>query len=389
MAAAPLRSMKGNTKMKASSKFSESWRANGRASWRIIWAIAAKDVVDARKNKAILQIVATVLVMIAFYRLIPVVTHPADVPTLHLYDAGDSLLAVQLENSPNLDVTRRSSRQDVDVFLVMGGAPELGLVIPAGVDQALEAGGTIQLDGYVQHWVGDAEAKELGAKVEREIAALYPRGGPAVRINLDGHKVYPQPNSAGPGLWAALTLVMALSMLGLSLVPTLMLEEKRTKTLDALMISPANNWHVVLGKAAAGLVYCMAGFAVVLAFNAFLISQWGVAVFASVSGAVMAVALGLLLGTSFETRQSLGMWVLVLTLVLILPVVVAGMAMDLPETLNHALRWFPTVALSRLFQLSFSNTASPAEYGLDLALVIGFTACVLAGVAWRVSRLDR
>jgi ABC-2 type transport system permease protein len=363
------------------SKFSESLR--------IVWAIAAKDILDARKNKAILQIVVMMLVMVVFYRLTPVVTHLADVPTVHLYDADDSLLAVQLENSPNLDVVRRSSRQAVDVFLVMGGAPELGLVIPSGVDQALEAGEAVQLDGYVQHWVGDAEAKELGAQVEREIVALYPEKDPAVHINLDGHKVYPQPNSMGPGLWAAMTLVMALSMLGLSLVPTLMLEEKHTKTLEALMVSPANSWQVVMGKAAAGLVYCLAGFVVVLAFNAFLISQWGLAISAAVSGAVLAVALGLLLGTIFETKQALSMWTIILTLVLIIPVVVAGMAMDLPETLNNVLRWLPNVALSRLFQLSFSNTAAPAEYGLDLALVIGLTACVLAVVAWRVRRLDR
>lgn len=356
---------------------------------RITWAIAAKDILDAHKNKTIVQVIVMVLAMVALYRLIPVITHLADVPTVHVYDAGDSWLAVQLENSPKLDVVRRSSRQDVDIFLAMGGAPELGLLIPAGVDQALAAGEAIQLDGFVQHWVGEAEAKELGAQVEREIAALYPEKDPAVRINLDGHKVYPRPNSAGPGLWAAMTLVMALAMLGLSLVPALMLEEKRVKTLDALMVSPANSWHVVVGKALAGLVYCLAGFAVVLAFNAFLISQWGLAVCAALSGAALAVALGLLLGTSFETRQALSMWVIVLTLALIIPAVVAGMAMDLPETLNAVLRWLPNVALSRLFQLSFSNTAAPAEYGLDLVLVVGFTACILAVTAWRVGRLDR
>lgn len=356
------------------------------ADARIIWAIAAKDILDGVRNKVLLQTVVTVLVMIAFYKALPIVTGRG-APQVTVYDLGNSALTLDLQASPNVEARRVSSLEDMQRFVAMGGTPELGLVIPAGFDAAVAAGERLELDAYAQHWVSDVAAEELAARVESEVAALV---GKPVRLNLDGHWVYPPLDSIGPHTWAAYSMILMLVLIGMGLAPQLMLEEKRAHTLDAILASPASSRHVVLSKAIAGMVYCLACGAVVLAFNAGMIVQWPFAILAVLCGSLLAVAVGLAFGVTIEVVQSLRMWVTaVIVPLFVLPAVASFMAMDLPRAVNAAVRWFPSVALARLFILSMSNQAPLAEYGLDLALVLGTATIILAFVAWRVRHSDR
>jgi ABC-2 family transporter protein len=360
---------------------------NWRAGLRITWAIAAKDIGDALKNRVIWSTILMVLLMAAFYKATPIVTGMAHLPEVDIYDAGQSALTAYLENSPNLEARQVSSQEDMVRFVTMEGVPALGLVIPAGFDQAMASGDPPQLDGYVQHWVSAGAAKMLQAQVEQEIAALV---GREVRIDFERHRVYPPLDSMGPHSWAALAIVMMLALLGLGLTPQLMFEEKRNRTLDALLVSPARSGHVVAGKAIAGMVYCLIGAVIVLAFFAPLMVQWGFAVLATVLGALLAVAIGLVFGIALQTVQSLRMWTIAVVVPLfVLPVALSFMAMDLPSAVNRLVRWFPSVGLSRLFVMSMTNGALLAEWGPDIALVLGTTAIILAVVAWRVRRSDR
>jgi ABC-type Na+ efflux pump permease subunit len=354
---------------------------------RILWAIAAKDIGDALKNRVIWSTIVMVLLMAAFYKALPIITGLAHLPEVDVVDAGQSALTAYLENSSNLEARRVSSQEDMARFVIMEGVPALGLVLPAGFDEELAGGEPLQLDGYVQYWISDAAAEELGAQVEQEIAALT---GQAVRINLEGHRVYPLLDSMGPHTWAALAIILMLMLLGLGLTPQLMFEEKRTHTLDALLVSPARSSHVVAGKAITGLVYSLIGAVAIFAFNATLIVQWGFAILAAALGALLAVAIGLLFGITLQTIQSLRMWTIaVIVPLFVLPVAGSFMAMDLPPAVNAVVRFFPSVGLSRLFIMSMTDSAPVAEWGPDIALVLGSAAIILALVAWRVRRSDR
>lgn len=351
---------------------------------RIIGAVAAKDLGDAFKNKAIWSTLLMVLLMMALYKALPVVTSLAHPPQVIVYDAGDSALTIALENSPNVEVSRVSSRRDLERFVAMEGSPALGLIVPAGFDGA---GTPRSLDGYVQHWVSAQDAEALQLKVEQELAA---QAGLAVQIELAGHQVYPPLNSIGPHTWAALSIILMLTLLGMSVTPQLLIEERHSHTLDALLVSPARSSQIVAGKALAGLVYCLIGAGVLLAFNATLIVQWGLTFLAVVLGSLLAVAVGLLLGITVEVVQALRMWMMaVIVPLFILPPVASFMAMDLPQKVNAIVRWFPSVGVSRLFILSMTDQATLSACAPDMALVVGTTVLLLAVVAWRVSRSDR
>jgi ABC-type Na+ efflux pump permease subunit len=166
---------------------------------RIIWAIASKDMLDAVKNKTTLSILLSALFIVVIYQILPKWERTSDLPTVLVYDAGDSELLAALKRSPNLDVyTGYTSQAQLEGKLVGGDVPELALTLPPGFDQALERGELPVLEGTVQHWVSDSDAAQLKAQAEREIARL---AGQPVTIHLEGNVVYPWSRRSRPGRW--------------------------------------------------------------------------------------------------------------------------------------------------------------------------------------------
>ncbi|MFZ5915409.1 MAG: ABC transporter permease [Chloroflexota bacterium] len=357
-----------------------------RTNLRIVWAIAAKDIGDAIKNKTTLTALLVVLFMIAFYRFMPALENSDPIPNVLVYDAGASSLVEALEGSLQVNLYTYSSQETMVFYLRKGDVPELGLVIAADFDRAVASGQEGVLEGYVMHWVGDEDAQALKTAVEDELIALL---GRPVRIELEGHTVYTQKDSTGLGFIAALSAMFATLMIGITTIPHLMIEEKKAKTIESLLVSPAGSGHVVIGKALAGAFYSLILVAVVLIVNAALITHWALAALVSVCGVLFAVAVGLFLGSIVENRMQLNLWAWVFILPLLLPVFLSIMTDLLPEAAIAVMRCIPTVAFSRALRVSFAERAPLADFGPELALVLGCTALVLAAVMWQVRRSDR
>jgi ABC-2 type transport system permease protein len=353
---------------------------------RIVWAIAAKDITDAIKNKITLGVILPALFMVVFYRYMPTLTNGDDLPNALVYDAGGSSLVAALDNSAALNLYEYPSQEKMESYLANGDVPELGLVIPPDFDQAREAGGPLEIEGYVLHWVSESDANELRTLVEQEITEL---AGRPVSIDIEGNTVYPRPDSRGYPFLTSMALIYVTTMIGMTLVPNLMIEEKQTKTLDALLVSPASAGQVVIGKALTGLFYCLIVTGIVFALNQALVANWGLALLAAICGSAFGVALGLLLGSTLEVKQQLQLWAWILILPLLLPVFLSLMDDILPAGVITVFHWIPTVALAKVFRVSFSNSAPLAQFGPELALVAGCAALVLAAVAWVVRCSDK
>lgn len=285
-----------------------------------------------------------------------------------------------------LNVYLYSSQAVMEEKLSNGNVPELGLVLPADLGQRLASGRPQVLEGYVLYWVSDRDADELRATVEQEIAELV---GQAVHINVAGNEVYPSPDSGGLGFTTSIALVIVLTMMGVFVVTQLVLEEKESKTMDALLISPASVGQVVAGKAVAGLFYCLTASSAVYALNAPVINQWGLTVLATFCGALFTVALGLLLGSVFEVKQQLTLWGMLLFSFLLVPVFLSIMTDLVPESAIRVMRWVPTVALSKVFTIAFSNRLSIGPVAGNLGLVVASAALIYVLLAWQVRRAQR
>ena len=357
-----------------------------RDNLRIIGAIVAKDMVDGLKNKTTLSVLLSILFIVAFYRVMPALTGREEVPNVLVYDAGHSSLVTALENSSAVKQYTYPSQEKMEHTLANGDVPELGLVIPADFDQVVAAGNSPELQGYVMHWVSQADAAELKQYVEAHVTEL---AGVPVHIQMDGNVVYMWPDSTGAGLLTTLAMVIVIVMVGITFVPHMMIEEKRARTLDALLVSPAGPVQVTIAKALTGLFYCVLGMGIVLVLNYNLIIQWWLAILATMCGSLFAVALGLLLGTLIETRQQFTLWSWVLIVPLLIPTFLSIMTDLLPGWLLGVFQWIPSVALFRVLRVSTSNQAQFGLYGPRLALMLAYAVLVLALVAWRIRRADR
>lgn len=368
-----------NTKNKPST--SSRLRRNARITWAIAW----KDIVEAVKNKNTLAVLLTSLPMIFVYYYLPILPARGKPPFVRVYDAGNSVLVARLENSEVLDVRTYPSEEQMKKGLTSSDLPELGLVIPAGFDQALAAGGGAQLQGYVLNWVKQADAEELLLLIEDEVAFQL---GQPVPIVLQ-ERVYLEPDSTGLNTSAGISMVFVVTMVGLILIPHLILEEKKTRTMDALMISPASSGSLVAGKAIAGLFYCLLGAGLALVFYRWLVIHWWLAVLAAVLGALFVISIGLLLGSMIESREQLTMVAWIFILPLFLPVFLSLMRGLVPDTVIEILRFVPTVVFLNLFRTSCAAVFSLGTVLLQLAYVAAWAAGVMLLVGWYVRRQDR
>lgn len=354
---------------------------------RIIWAIAAKDIVEALRNKNALAVILSALFVVIAYRLLPILGASSEPATVLAYDYGQSSLVEMLHTSTQIGLyTGYASPEHLKRLLAEGEVPELGLIIPADFNQTLAAGREPILTGYVNTWVGDRDAHDLEQIVENEIIALL---GAPVDIQIADQKVALQPNSGGLGVTMGIALVFVTLMTGM-LVPThLILEEKQTKTLDVLMVSPATPMQIVLGKALTGLFYALLGCGVGLAMSFPLINHGGLIALTAVGGALFSVALGLCLGALFETRQEVTLWSWGIILPLFIPMFLSLLEELFPAGLVRAAQWLPSVALLHLFRTSFASDITASDWTAQLILVYASAALTLVLVTWLVRRADR
>jgi ABC-2 type transport system permease protein len=168
-----------------------------------------------------------------------------------------------------------------------------------------------------------------------------------------------------------------------------MIEEKQTRTLDALLVSPAQSSHIVIAKALTGLSYCLIAAVVVLAVNANLVLHWGLAVAVVLLSSLFAVSLGLLLGSLVGARSVLPIWSMMVLTVLLLPLFLTIMKDLLPSAVGAILTWIPTATLARVLRGSFTKDLAAMAFSLELLVVAACTALILGGVAWTVRRSDR
>ncbi len=352
---------------------------------RIVWAIAAKDIVEAVKNKNTLTVLISVLFIVGFYRLMPVFMNEDDVPSILIYDAGDSRLTTMLDNSDAVKLYAYPSEEKLYDYMTKGNVPELGLVIPTDFDQAVANGSPLALQGYVMYWVNESDAAELEKFAETHIAELL---GAPIDIQMAGNTVYTQPDSSG-GFMAALGIIFAIIMIGIVLVPHLVMEEKKSKTMDALLISPAGPVEIALGKAVSGLFYGVLTTGAALAANSYLIRQWWLAIVAALCASLFTIALGLFLGTFVETRQQLTLYALPLIMLLFMPPSFVMLGDLIPERVIDICGWIPSSALFKLLRISFSNQSGFALYGPQFALLLGSIVIALVLVVWRLRQADR
>jgi len=171
-------------------------------------------------------------------------------------------------------------------------------------------------------------------------------------------------------------------------VPFLMMEEKQTKTMDALLVSPASPGQVVLGKALAGIFYVLISGGLFFALNWAYITSWGLALLGFICTILFSIGLALLIGNIVKTPQQLSIWAFPLLTILLVPAFFSQEPLLAPG-LKAVFSWLPTTALVEIFQFSFSTHAPTGGLVKALGIALTSTVVIFWVVIWQVRRSDR
>jgi ABC-2 type transport system permease protein len=345
------------------------------------WSIAWKDIQDALKNKNTrINILLMLAYVVFFYWLSTPRPFDKEIEVV-VYDQGSisqELNSVYLEDGSSLVFMPVHSLEEMERTMPYR---ELGLILPPDFEQKLESEAELTLEGFIL-WVYRNRVEELEERFSEKFTEWLDQ---PVNIQI-GNNFVITPYDIPPSTTHQTVLFVVL-LLALTIVPHLMLEEKRTKTMEALLVSPASVSQVVLGKAIAGLFYVLLGGVIAFILNRMYVVNWGMVVLGFFSTAFFAITLALVVATFAKSTRSLALWLWPIIIVLLVPAFFAEETFLTP-VLKSIFTWLPTTAMSKLIRFSFTNSVPISLIATNLAVVLISSSLLFGVVVWKVRLSD-
>jgi ABC-2 type transport system permease protein len=348
-----------------------------------IWTIATKDILDAFRNKLMVSVILGALVMLVMPKWLGAMIAPATSEIL-VYDASGAGVLEKLQDSGKLSVVVVTS-EDGLIRAVLGGVAFSGMMVPEDFQHSIDQGNPPLIRGYIT-WSNRGQIPQLKASYQAGIENAL---GTPVEIDFESHLLYPEEGSFSMLGISFLTMLVVVLMIGISLVPYLMFEEKQTKTLDALLVSPATEAQLVIAKALVGLFYTMVVSAFLFALNWKSVVHWELTVLFVVLCGLFAVSIGLIIGSFFERQQDVTGLITVVMILFSGAAFVRLVDLDIPTAVETILYWVPTNWLFNLLQTIFYQNYSWGELLPGLLSVGGITILLYMVAVWKVRRSDR
>lgn len=350
----------------------------------IIWAIASKDIVDALKNRVIVSMIIMFCIMLLIPKLLPYIFEQEQtvLPVIYL---GDSSLTSTLKDASGLSIQELHSEEALKLALCGAIYPEIGLVIPANFKQEISGDDQIELQGFVC-WDKRHQVSGLQSRLEELLSQSM---GTPVLIRLEGNIFYPPMDGVLYLSLATINSIVLVLIIGIFLVPNLIIEEKETKTLQALLVSPASFAQVVIGKALAGLFYIMVSAVLIFLISWSEVIHWEIALLFVVGSGIFSVAVGLVLGSLFNRHQDMVGGMTAIILLLVGAVLVKTLGVELPRIVSSILPWIPSVALAEIYRSALVEVVSGTQVWTSFGIVLSISVILYVVVIFILRRSDR
>lgn len=342
---------------------------------RITLAIAWKDILDGFKNKIVLTSVLTSLFLVAFYSYLPDLTNNDEQDRLVIWDQTNS---PDLDNLADLSGFSTSIVSDKAAFLEIirdMDVPTLGVVLESDFLSQLPQNQPLTIQAYVPYWMKAEEISEITIDAESVLSSYIKRD---VIIEPTISTVFPvmDSNANGKSFIAMAGLLIQIAVMGLSMAPQLIVEEKEAKTLQAVIVSPANLGHFIFGKTLAVFFYTILTTAIGLIFLSPFIIHWGFAISSLIIGMFAVITPGILLGVILQSKQQISIWIWVMFIPTILPFFFSIVRI-LPEGVMRFIDWWPTVVLFRLIKTGFTLNPPFQSYWKEGLFMILFSLILI------------
>jgi hypothetical protein len=356
-----------------------------------IFAIFGKDLRDAMRDTRLILALLMPLGLGLLYSLmfsddmrpqadVGSVSAAASVLPVALQEAAADAVTVRLREAADESELRRLVREE---------EIDIGLVIPAGFDEALERGESPPLTAVLPSspTFGADYVAALLEPVTQQLAGQEPAAA------IDRVALEPARGSTAAALLALgqrrvfvlISLILMLVMIAAYALPSTVTEETEKRTLDALTLI-SSHVEVIAAKALFGLTYCAIALPLMLVVTRE--RPTGVALFVAGMGlsSVVLVGIGLFFGGLIKTQSQLNNWSSVLVLPLLAPSVTIGL--PTPEWVNAVLYVLPTTHTMRLGVNAFAGRAVFEEMWMSFAILAAWAAVAYGLVWWRLTRRE-
>jgi len=350
----------------------------------IIGAIASKDIVDALKNRVIVAMVLMLCFPLLVPKLLPYIFEQSQT-VMPVYDMGNSALVADLQNATEFSVQAVHSKKELGLALCSGIYPEIGLMIPTDFNPEIGPGDQLDFQGFVC-WSKRHQVAELQPKLAGMLSASL---GRPVTVQIEGNILYPPMDGVLYLSLSTVNTIVLFLVIGIFTLPSLLLEEKETKTMQALLVSPASIAQVVTGKALAGSFYILVGAIIIFLISWVDVIHWDMVILFVIGSGIFSVAVGLVLGSLFDRPQDMVGWITGLLLALIGAVLIKALGLELPSFVNSILPWVPSVALAEIYRAALSETVSIPSLLTNFGMVLIVSVLLYAFVVYLLRRSDR
>ena len=354
-------------------------------------AIYRKDLRDAlRDSRLIIAILMPLLIGLLYSFMFKDDTKPT--AKLGVVASGSTQLPAALQAA-----TKSALRLQVQSFAdqaaltrqVRDKKVDVGLVVPAGFDSALQRGASPKLTVILPaspSFGGDYVAAMLD-RVTQSLSGQAP-AATIVRVTL--------PSTAGSSdsafavlgarkIFVLVAVILMLAMIAVYALPAVLTEETEKRTVEALTLI-ASDAEVIVAKSLFGLTYCVISVPLMLAITRVVPENVALFVVDVVLTSVTLVGLGLLLGGLMRTQTQLNTWSTVALIPLLAPAIVVQL--PLPGWVEAIVSVLPTAQTMRLGVNALAGRHLFGAEWLSVAIILAWAVAGYGLVWWRLSRQE-
>lgn len=305
----------------------------------------------------------------------------AQTPRIGLHDAGASRLTAALEEMTHIQTTRFDSAESLRAA-VERGAVEVGIILADDFDTTLQAG--TATDFVLYSW-GQASSRNL-VIIESAVLRAFTAAADVdltTRVNIN------QLGDADDTTWSQrllpLIIIMAVMLGGLMIPASSLIDERQRRTLYALTSTPATLVDVYLSKTVMGIVVSTLMGIVILVLNSAFGSRPGLLLGIVALGAVMASAIGIIIGTFVKDMDGMMAVLKVFGIVMFGP----GFFAMIPQIPQWVSRLFPTwYVINPLLDIS-QRGATLRDVAGDVAVLAAIVGVLVLAVVRVVERQQK
>ena len=266
---------------------------------------------------------------------------------------------------------------------------DVGLVVPAGFDQAVAAGQAPTLTVLYPTSPG-YDTGYVRAVIDRSVAALAGRAPPATIV---ARTLPPQTGGSTAAIdvlgarkdFILVSIILLLTMVAVYAVPAVLVEEIEKKTMEALSLI-ASTAEVIGAKALFGFTLSVVAVPVLLTITRGRPVEYASLVAVVAVSAVVLVGIGLLFAGMVKNQQQVNTWSGLVLLALLAPAFTVGLPM--PDAVNRVLAFIPTSQSFRLLANAFAGRTLYPHEALSYAVLLAWGVGVYALLWWRLSRQE-